>query len=61
MSLESMRQWVGRTKAVEDFAAPFPVRALIATFDEQDPDPKPGDPLPPLWHWFYFLDAKLPP
>ena len=57
MSLESMRQWVGRTKAVEDFAAPFPVRALIATFDEQDPDPKPGDPLPPLWHWLYFLET----
>ena len=37
MSLESMRQWVGRTKAAEDFAAPFPVRALTATFDEQDP------------------------
>ena len=55
MSLENMRQWVGRTKAVEDFAAPFPVRALIATFDEQDPDPKIGDPLPPLWHWLYFL------
>jgi len=57
MSLESMRQWVGRTKAVEDFAAPFPVRALIATFDEKDPDPKIGDALPPLWHWLYFLEA----
>jgi 3-methylfumaryl-CoA hydratase len=33
------------------------VRALIATFDEQDPDPKPGDPLPPLWHWLYFLET----
>jgi 3-methylfumaryl-CoA hydratase len=57
MSLEKLREWVGRTHAVEDFAAPFPVRALIATFDENDPDPRIGDPLPPLWHWLYFLDT----
>ena len=57
MSLEKLREWVGRTRAVEDFAAPFPVRALTATFDEKDPDPRNGDPLPPLWHWLYFLDA----
>jgi 3-methylfumaryl-CoA hydratase len=57
MSLEKLRDWVGRTQAVEDFAAPFPVRALTATFDEKDPDPQNGDPLPPLWHWLYFLDT----
>src|SRR5262249_35782447 len=33
------------------------VRALSATLDEDDPDPRPGDPLPPLWHWLYFLEA----
>jgi len=37
--------------------APFAVRALAATFDADDPEPKNGDPLPPLWHWLYFLDA----
>ena len=57
MSLEKLREWVGRTQAVEDFAAPFPVRALSATFDEKDPEPANGDPLPPLWHWLYFLDT----
>ena len=57
MSLEKLREWVGRTQAVEDFAAPFPVRALTATFDEKDPDPQNGDPLPPLWDWLYFLDT----
>ena len=44
MSLEKLREWVGRTQAVEDFAAPFPVRALIATFDEKDPDPRTAIP-----------------
>jgi 3-methylfumaryl-CoA hydratase len=57
MSLEKLRDWIGRTQVMEDLVAPFPVRALIATFDEKDPDPRSGDPLPPLWHWLYFLDA----
>jgi 3-methylfumaryl-CoA hydratase len=57
MSLEDFTKWIGRSRAVEDLAAPFPMRALSATLDEDDPDPKPGDPVPPLWHWLYFLEA----
>jgi 3-methylfumaryl-CoA hydratase len=57
MSLDKLKDWVGRTQATEDLAAPFPVRALAATFDADDPEPRSGDPLPPLWHWLYFLDA----
>ena len=56
MSLEKLKDWIGRTQTVEDLAAPFPVRALAATLDEGDPDPRIGDPLPPLWHWLYFLE-----
>lgn len=29
--------------------------ALSATLDRDDPPPSLGDPLPPLWHWLYFL------
>ena len=58
MSLEKLKDWIGRTQSTEDLAAPFPVRALSATFDEKDdPDPKAGDPLPPLWLWLYFLEV----
>jgi 3-methylfumaryl-CoA hydratase len=32
-----------------------PVAALAATLDRDDPTPRAGDPLPPLWHWLYFL------
>jgi 3-methylfumaryl-CoA hydratase len=56
MSLEKLKDWIGRTQTVEDLAAPFPVRALAATLDEGGPDPRIGDPLPPLWHWLYFLE-----
>lgn len=55
--LEKYLQWVGRTQIQEDIAAPFPPRALIATLDARDPAPAKGDPLPPLWHWLYFLEA----
>ena len=57
MALDNLRDWVGKTQVVEDFAAPWPARALIATLDEPDPEPRMGDPLPPLWHWLYFLEA----
>lgn len=57
MPLEKLRDWVGRTQTMEDLVAPFPVRALAATFDAGDPEPQGGDPLPPLWHWLYFLEA----
>ncbi|MCA0305083.1 MAG: MaoC family dehydratase N-terminal domain-containing protein [Proteobacteria bacterium] len=57
MSLEKLREWVGRTQVMEDFAAPFPVRALAATLDEPDPEPRRGDVVPPLWHWLYFLET----
>jgi 3-methylfumaryl-CoA hydratase len=57
MSLEKLQDSIGKTKIVEDFVSPWPVRALIATLDESDPDPEIGEPLPPLWHWLYFLEA----
>jgi 3-methylfumaryl-CoA hydratase len=57
MPLDDIKSWIGRTQAAEDFAAPFPVRALGPTLDEDDPEPKMGDALPPLWHWLYFLEA----
>jgi len=31
--------------------------ALSATLDRDDPAPQPGDPIPPLWHWLWFLPS----
>jgi 3-methylfumaryl-CoA hydratase len=59
MSLEDFANWIGRSRTMEDLVTPFPIRALSATLDENDPDPKPGDALPPLWHWLFFLEAAL--
>lgn len=34
---------------------PALIAALAATLDRDEPFPEAGDPLPPLWHWLYFL------
>ena len=34
MPLDDMRPWIGRTQTVEDFLAPWPAKALIATLDD---------------------------
>ncbi|MBS0548498.1 MAG: MaoC family dehydratase N-terminal domain-containing protein [Proteobacteria bacterium] len=57
MAFDDLKSWIGKTQAAGDFAAPFPARALGATLDEDDPEPRMGDALPPLWHWLYFLEA----
>src|SRR5678809_1306269 len=49
------QQWVGRTESRIDVVTATPVAALSATLDRDDPLPRAGDPLPPLWHWLYFL------
>jgi 3-methylfumaryl-CoA hydratase len=38
-----------------DLVTAAPMAALSATLDRDDPPPQPGDLLPPLWHWLYFL------
>jgi 3-methylfumaryl-CoA hydratase len=47
--------WIGRTESSSDTVTPAPIAALSATLDRDDPAPRPGDPLPLLWHWLYFL------
>ncbi|MDA8050671.1 MAG: MaoC family dehydratase N-terminal domain-containing protein [Rhodospirillales bacterium] len=53
--IEPLRSWIGRTETGTDTITPVPVAALSATLDRGDPPPRAGDPLPPLWHWLYFL------
>ena len=55
LDMELLRSWIGRQEVLADQVATFPVAALAATLDRDDPAPKPGDALPPLWHWLYFL------
>lgn len=55
--LDHLRGWVGKTETRRDEANPWPLAALAATLDRDDPVPKAGDAIPPGWHWLYFLET----
>lgn len=48
-------RWVGKTETIRDQVTAAPMAALSATLDREDAYPQPGDPVPPLWHWLFFL------
>ncbi len=55
MEFDTLQAWVGRTEERHDVVTEAPLAALAATLDRDDPLPRAGDPVPPLWHWLYFL------
>jgi len=55
MTPTNLRQWIGRTESASDVIVATPYAALAATLDLPDERPATGTPLPPLWHWLYFL------
>ncbi|MBN8891186.1 MAG: acyl-CoA dehydrogenase [Rhodospirillales bacterium 70-18] len=55
IDIAHLQSWTGRQEVLDDTATAFPVAALSATLDRDDPPPQPGDALAPLWHWLYFL------
>ncbi len=55
MDIDHLRAWIGRQEILHDRITDFPIRALSATLDRADPEPRDGDVLPLLWHWLYFL------
>lgn len=53
--MSDLVNWIGRSETQADTITPAPLRALTATLDREPVDAAPGTPLPPLWHWLYFL------
>jgi 3-methylfumaryl-CoA hydratase len=54
-SLDDLQAWIGRSETVHDHIGATPVKALNATLDHPAIEVQDGTPLPPLWHWLYFL------
>ena len=50
-----LKAWIGKSETVADVATATPCAALAATLDRPADRPPGGTPLPPLWHWLYFL------
>jgi 3-methylfumaryl-CoA hydratase len=57
LDLSTLEKWIGRSAEQTDQITSAPIAALSATLDRLDPPPQPGDAVPPLWHWLYFLPA----
>ncbi len=55
MPQTDLRQWIGKTESATDTVTATPYAALAATLDYPVERRAPGAPLPPLWHWLYFL------
>lgn len=53
-----LRSWIGKRQSAQDTVSAWPVAALSATLDRPDPEPRTGDPVPPGWHWLYFLETR---
>ena len=54
-SSNELNSWIGRSETLRDTVGPTPVVALAATLDHPATPVDAGTPLPPLWHWLYFL------
>ena len=53
--LEHWHEWVGRSEQRSDFVRAGALDALSATLDRDDAPALPGDDVPPLAHWLFFL------
>ena len=50
-----LTDWIGSQEIREESISEFPARAAAAMLDLDAGPMTHGNPLPPLWHWFYFL------
>lgn len=55
VDMEELRPWIGRSETMTDVLCPVPLTGLSATLDTAPFAPHAGQPVPPLWHWAYFL------
>jgi 3-methylfumaryl-CoA hydratase len=55
LNIAHLQDWTGRSETRTDHVTSAPLAALSATLDRDDAPPQPGDPLPPAWHWLFFL------
>ena len=55
--MTALTDWIGRSETLCETLTPTPVVAMTATLDHPSAPVPVGTPLPPLWHWLYFLPS----
>jgi 3-methylfumaryl-CoA hydratase len=53
---DALQHWQPGTAQLSRRVDPWPAAAFADLIGAVPPRLDPGDPLPPLWHWFYLLD-----
>lgn len=57
IDLDFLRTWMGRESVAEDTLSVRHARLMAATLGLPQAQFAEGTPLPPLWHWLYFLEG----
>jgi len=57
IDLDFLRTWIGRESITEDLLSVRHARLMAATLGLPQIHFDAGTPLPPLWHWLYFLEG----
>jgi len=58
IDLDHLRSWIGKSRSDADLIAARHAGLMAATVDHPDVGRiRDGEPLPPLWHWIYFLEG----
>lgn len=52
-SPQDLRAWIGRREEATDIIAPMRIAEMNATLDRDDPFPRGGDTVAPLYHWMF--------
>ncbi len=60
VDITHLREWVGRSQSDLDVLSSRQARLMAATLGIPQSDFVDGTPLPPLWHWHYFLSGAPP-
>ncbi|MDO8597347.1 MAG: MaoC family dehydratase N-terminal domain-containing protein [Sulfuricaulis sp.] len=60
VDIAHLRQWIGKTQTDRDLLSVRHAGLMAATLGLPPANFMAGTPLPPLWHWIYFLTG-LPP
>jgi 3-methylfumaryl-CoA hydratase len=60
MDLKHLQTWMGQMRTEEDNLSLRHARLMAATLGLDPERLQSGDPLPPLWHWIYFLEGQVP-
>lgn len=58
MTPVDFRRWIGRSRTSRDVITLGPLRGLVAMLDGAPPLLAEGAPIPPAWHWLYFLPTS---